>query len=224
MKSINLRGVRVHNLKNVDVSIPLHKLTVLTGVSGSGKSSLAFDTLYAEGQRRYIESFSTYARQFLDPLEKPDADVIENLPPAIAIRQNASGASSKATIATATELHDYLRLLFAKVGRIASSARNAVRKFAAIRPRLCWKPCTDLRRGRDFRCAFPLNSRQMTPTLLSLAATRRLCGEQRTSPKTPSRCETMSVRESRSCTRKGSPAQSPAERVGILRNHRRRII
>ena len=115
---IQLEGVRVHNLKNIDVQIPLHKLTVITGVSGSGKSSLAFDTLYAEGQRRYIETFSAYARQFLNRLERPDADRIDNIPPAIAIRQNAINVNARSTVATATEIHDHLRLLFARIGKI----------------------------------------------------------------------------------------------------------
>ncbi len=116
--AIVLEGVRVHNLKSIDVCIPLHRLTVVTGVSGSGKSSLAFDTLYAEGQRRYIESFSPYSRQFLERLDKPDADRIDSLPPAVALRQNSVAPGKRSTVATATELHDYLRLLFAKVGRI----------------------------------------------------------------------------------------------------------
>lgn len=115
-EAISLEGVRVHNLKSIDVRIPLHQLTVLTGVSGSGKSSLAFDTLYAEGQRRYIESFSPYARQFLERLDKPDADRIDNLPPAVALRQNSVSPGKRSTIATATEIYDYLRLLFAKTG------------------------------------------------------------------------------------------------------------
>lgn len=117
-RAIELRGVRVHNLQGIDLDIPLKQLVVITGVSGSGKSSLAFDTLYAEGQRRYIESFSAYARQFLDRLEKPDADRIEHIPPAIAIRQSSRSRSGRSTVATATEIHDFLRLLYAKVGRI----------------------------------------------------------------------------------------------------------
>ena len=116
--NIELRGVRVHNLKSIDVDIPLNKLTVITGVSGSGKSSLAFDTLYAEGQRRYIESFSSSARRHLDRLEKPDADSIVRIPPAVALRQNAASqaASRRATIATVTEIDDLLRVLFSRVG------------------------------------------------------------------------------------------------------------
>ena len=116
--NIELRGVRVHNLKSIDVDIPLNKLTVITGVSGSGKSSLAFDTLYAEGQRRYIESFSSSARRHLDQLEKPDADSIVRIPPAVALRQNAvtQTASRRSTIATVTEIDDLLRVLFSRVG------------------------------------------------------------------------------------------------------------
>jgi len=117
-RAIELRGVRVHNLQNIDVDIPLKSLVVVTGVSGSGKSSLAFDTLYAEGQRRYIESFSAYARQFLDRLEKPDADRIDHIPPAIAIRQSSRSRSGRSTVATATEVYDFLRLLYARIGLI----------------------------------------------------------------------------------------------------------
>ncbi len=116
--AIELRGVRVHNLQGIDLDIPLKQLVVITGVSGSGKSSLAFDTLYAEGQRRYIESFSAYARQFLDRLEKPDADRIDHIPPAIAIRQSSRSRSGRSTVATATEIYDFLRLLYAKIGRL----------------------------------------------------------------------------------------------------------
>jgi excinuclease ABC subunit A len=115
---IKLRGVRVHNLKNVDVDIPLDKFVVVTGVSGSGKSSLAFDTLYAEGQRRYIESLSAYARQFLERMDKPDADLIEGIPPAIAIQQKTSGKNPRSTVATVTEIYDFLRVLYARIGTI----------------------------------------------------------------------------------------------------------
>ncbi|MCW5949517.1 MAG: excinuclease ABC subunit UvrA [Pyrinomonadaceae bacterium] len=115
--AIEIRGARVHNLKNVSVSIPLNKMTVITGVSGSGKSSLAFDTLYAEGQRRYVESLSAYARQFLERMEKPDVDEISGIAPAIAIRQKNSTKNPRSTVATQTEIYDYLRLLFARAGR-----------------------------------------------------------------------------------------------------------
>ncbi|HXA57038.1 MAG TPA: excinuclease ABC subunit UvrA [Candidatus Acidoferrum sp.] len=116
-EQIRVRGARVHNLKNVDFMIPHNALTVVTGVSGSGKSSLAFDTLYAEGQRRYIESLSAYARQFLERIEKPDVDEISGIAPAIAIRQKNSTRNPRSTVATATEIYDYLRLLYARVGR-----------------------------------------------------------------------------------------------------------
>ena len=115
---IRLRGVRVHNLKGVDLDLPLGRLAVLTGVSGSGKSSLAFDTLYAEGQRRYVETFSAYTRQFLERLDKPDADAIEGIPPAIAIAQRQARRSGRSTVGTVTEVHDYLALLYARLGRV----------------------------------------------------------------------------------------------------------
>ncbi len=116
-ETIVVRGARVHNLKNVDFEIPHNSLTVVTGVSGSGKSSLAFDTIYAEGQRRYVESLSAYARQFLERIEKPDADMIDGIAPAVAIRQKNATRNPRSTVATATEIYDYLRLLFARVGR-----------------------------------------------------------------------------------------------------------
>jgi excinuclease ABC subunit A len=115
--SIVVRGARVHNLKNIDFAVPHNKLTVVTGVSGSGKSSLAFDTIYAEGQRRYVESLSAYARQFLERIEKPDADTIDGIAPAVAIKQKNTTRNPRSTVATATEIYDYLRLLFARVGR-----------------------------------------------------------------------------------------------------------
>jgi len=116
-ESIIVRGARVHNLKNIDFEIPHNQLTVVTGVSGSGKSSLAFDTIYAEGQRRYVESLSAYARQFLERIEKPDVDVIDGIAPAVAIRQKNTTRNPRSTVATATEIYDYLRLLYARVGR-----------------------------------------------------------------------------------------------------------
>jgi excinuclease ABC subunit A len=116
-ETIVVRGARVHNLKNIDFEIPHNSLTVVTGVSGSGKSSLAFDTIYAEGQRRYVESLSAYARQFLERIEKPDADVIDGIAPAVAIRQKNTTRNPRSTVGTATEIYDYVRLLFARIGR-----------------------------------------------------------------------------------------------------------
>ena len=113
---IAVRGARVHNLKNIDVDLPRHKLVVITGLSGSGKSSLAFDTIYAEGQRRYVESLSAYARQFLEQMEKPDVDLIDGLSPAISIEQKTTGSNPRSTVGTVTEIYDYLRLLFASIG------------------------------------------------------------------------------------------------------------
>ncbi|MEW6456360.1 MAG: excinuclease ABC subunit UvrA [Acidobacteriota bacterium] len=117
-KNIILRGVRVHNLKNINLDIPMNKLIIITGISGSGKSSLAFDTLYAEGQRRYIESLSAYARQFFEKIEKPDADLIDGISPAIAIQQKTASKNPRSTVATVTELWDYLRILFSRIGTI----------------------------------------------------------------------------------------------------------
>ena len=113
---VAVRGARVHNLKNIDVDLPRDKLVVITGLSGSGKSSLAFDTIYAEGQRRYVESLSSYARQFLEQMEKPDVDLIDGLSPAIAIEQKTTGSNPRSTVGTVTEIYDYLRLLFANIG------------------------------------------------------------------------------------------------------------
>jgi excinuclease ABC subunit A len=116
--AIRLRGVRQNNLKNLDVDFPIGQLTVVTGVSGSGKSSLVFDTLYAEGQRRYVETFSPYARQFLDRMDKPQVDKIEGVPPAIAIDQTNPVRTSRSTVGTMTEINDHLKLLFARVAKL----------------------------------------------------------------------------------------------------------
>jgi excinuclease ABC subunit A len=140
---IIIRGARTHNLKNVDVSLPPRSLVVMTGVSGSGKSSLAFDTIYAEGQRRYVESLSAYARQFLERMEKPDVDSIEGICPAIAIRQKNSIRNPRSTVGTTTEIHDYLRLLYARVGRTycRNCGREVVRETAeVVARRLCELP------------------------------------------------------------------------------------
>ena len=153
MNAIQLRGVRVHNLQNVDVDIPLGKLTVIVGVSGSGKSSLAFDTLYAEGQRRYIESFSAYARQFLDRLQRPEADRIEFIPPAIAIRQGAGQhKGNRATVGTATEVQHYLRLLFARIGELFCPACHT--RISSASPADVIQFVSDLSAGTRFQVAF----------------------------------------------------------------------
>ncbi len=113
---IVIRGAREHNLKGIDLEIPRDRLVVITGLSGSGKSSLAFDTIYAEGQRRYVESLSAYARQFLGLMEKPDVDFIDGLSPAISIEQRTAAKNPRSTVATVTEIYDYLRVLFARIG------------------------------------------------------------------------------------------------------------
>ena len=117
LENIVVQGAREHNLKNIDLTIPRNRLVVITGVSGSGKSSLAFDTIYAEGQRRYVESLSAYARQFLGRMEKPEVDSIEGLSPAISIDQKGVSKNPRSTVGTVTEIYDYLRLLFARAGR-----------------------------------------------------------------------------------------------------------
>ena len=116
MSNIEIKGARTHNLKNLDVSLPRDNLIVITGLSGSGKSSLAFDTIYAEGQRRYVESLSAYARQFLSMMEKPEVDLIEGLSPAISIEQKTTSHNPRSTVGTVTEIYDYLRLLYARIG------------------------------------------------------------------------------------------------------------
>ncbi|MDP4204997.1 MAG: excinuclease ABC subunit A, partial [Bacteroidota bacterium] len=117
---IYIKGARVHNLKNIEVKIPRNRFIVVTGLSGSGKSSLAFDTLYAEGQRRYVESLSAYARQFLGRINKPEVDFIKGIPPAIAIEQKVNTRNPRSTVGTSTEIYDYLKLLFARVGQTIS--------------------------------------------------------------------------------------------------------
>ena len=119
-KSIYIKGARVHNLKNIEVEIPHNRLVVITGLSGSGKSTLAFDTIFAEGQRRYVESLSAYARQFLGKINKPDVDVITGIAPAIAIEQKVNTRNPRSTVGTTTELYDYLKLLYARIGHTFS--------------------------------------------------------------------------------------------------------
>ncbi len=153
-ESIIVRGARVHNLKNIDLEIPHNQLTVVTGVSGSGKSSLAFDTIYAEGQRRYVESLSAYARQFLERIEKPDADLIDGIAPAVAIKQKNSTRNPRSTVATATEIYDYLRLLYARIGHtFCGNCGGEVKKDTVdeVADRLLAMP-----EGTRFNVLFPL--------------------------------------------------------------------
>ncbi|HEV3037375.1 MAG TPA: excinuclease ABC subunit UvrA [Candidatus Angelobacter sp.] len=161
-ESIVVRGARVHNLKNVDFEIPHNALTVVTGVSGSGKSSLAFDTIYAEGQRRYVESLSAYARQFLERIEKPDVDLIEGIAPAIAIRQKNSTRNPRSTVATATEIYDYLRLLFARIGKTyCSQCGQEVKKDTVDE---IAQSILALGEGTRLNVLFPVQSRQADST------------------------------------------------------------
>ena len=132
MNTIDITGARTHNLKNISLSIPRDRLTVITGLSGSGKSSLAFDTLYAEGQRRYVESLSSYARQFLDLMDKPDVDSITGLSPAISIEQKSTSHNPRSTVGTITEIHDYLRLLFARAGEPVCPTHHIVLKAQTV--------------------------------------------------------------------------------------------
>ena len=126
--NIIVKGAYLHNLKQVDLTIPRNKLTVITGLSGSGKSSLAFDTLYAEGQRRYVESLSSYARQFMGRLDKPKVEYIKGLSPAIAVEQRVNSSNPRSTVGTKTEIYDYLKLLFAKIGKTYPISGNLVKR------------------------------------------------------------------------------------------------
>ena len=154
---IRLRGVRVHNLKNIDLDIPLNKLVVFTGVSGSGKSSLAFDTLYAEGQRRYVETFSAYTRQFLERLDKPDADSIEGIPPALAVSQRVSRRSRRSTVGTVTEVYDYLGLLYARAGVVTCTRCGET--VAPADPAAVVRAADALPEGTRYLVAFPMEVR-----------------------------------------------------------------
>ena len=149
-----VRGAREHNLKNIDVELPREALVVITGLSGSGKSSLAFDTIYAEGQRRYVESLSAYARQFLGLMEKPDVDAIEGLSPAISIEQKTVSRNPRSTVGTVTEIYDYLRLLWARAGTPHCPDLRQSR-CSASRPRRSWTGCWSWRKGPASRCWRP---------------------------------------------------------------------
>ena len=156
---ITVKGARQHNLRNIDVSIPRNTLTVVTGLSGSGKSSLAFDTIYAEGQRRYVETLSAYARQFLDQMERPDVDAIDGLSPAISIEQKTTSRSPRSTVGTITEIYDYLRLLYASVGQPHCPTATG--------------PSRARRRSRSSSASSRLHPANVSPSLpLSCAAAR----------------------------------------------------
>src|SRR5262245_6278651 len=163
-----VRGARTHNLKNVDVTLPQGKLVIFTGVSGSGRSSLAFDTISAEGQRRYVESLSAYARQFLERMEKPDVDRIEGICPAIAIRQKNSVRNPRSTVGTTTEIHDYMRLLYARVGRTfcRQCGQEVVRETAEI----VAKRLADLAAGTRVMIGFQIPVVSIPPVVAKEAA------------------------------------------------------
>src|SRR5688572_24465497 len=152
-ESIQVRGARVNNLKNVSFSIPINQMTVVTGVSGSGKSSLAFDTIYAEGQRRYVESLSAYARQFLERMDKPDVDEVTGICPPIAIRQKNSTRNPRSTVATQTEIYDFLRLLYARIGR--TICRNCGQLVTRDNPESIANQVLALPTGTRFYVLFP---------------------------------------------------------------------
>ncbi len=191
-ESIIVRGARVHNLKNIDFEIPHNQLTVVTGVSGSGKSSLAFDTIYAEGQRRYVESLSAYARQFLERIEKPDADLIDGIAPAVAIKQKNSTRNPRSTVATATEIFDYLRLLFARVGRTyCLVCGQEVKKDTVdeVADRIMALP-----EGTRFNVLLPIN----TPGMIAAdAAKSKAPGKKLTSGASPAAARARRSRDSR---------------------------
>src|SRR4028118_1381799 len=163
-EAIVVRGARTHNLKNVSLSLPTGRLIVITGVRGSGKSSLAFDTIYAEGQRRYVESLSAYARQFLERMDKPDVDEIIGIAPAIAIRQRNQTRNPRSTVATQTEIYDYLRLLFARVGTVFCHVCGRIVKKDS--PESAANEVLEaLAEGTRFYVLFPVKNQETTDNL-----------------------------------------------------------
>ncbi len=171
-RTIALRGVRTHNLKGVDLDLPLYRVIAVTGPSGAGKSSLAFDTLYAEGQRRYVETFSTYTRQFLAKLDKPDADSIAGIPPAIALGRPQRLPSSRSTVGTISEVHDSLALLFTRVGRVV--CRNCGQLVAPASPASISQAIEGWPAGTRYEIAFPLEIRARTDRTGLLRSLRAL--------------------------------------------------
>ncbi len=179
---IRLRQVRTHNLKGIDLDLPLGRLIAVTGVSGAGKSSLAFDTLYAEGQRRYVETFSAYARQFLEPLEKPDAERIESIPPAIAVAAREARPSARSTVGTISEVHEYLALLYARAGQVC--CMRCGHTVAPATPLSVSRAIEELPAGTRYEIGFPLDILPGTDTaalaqsLLEDGLTRVRAGER----------------------------------------------
>jgi len=163
-KYISIKGARQNNLKGFDCRIPLNQITVITGVSGSGKSSLAFDTLYAEGQRRYIETFSPYARQFMDRMDKPNVEKIKGIPPAIAIEQGSPVRTSRSTVGTITELTDFTKLLFARIGTLY--CRNCSRKVIRDTPETIWETISKQGEGSRIIVAFPFHKGNLDPAMI----------------------------------------------------------
>ena len=163
---IKIRGAKMHNLKNIDLDIPKNKLIVITGLSGSGKSSLAFDTLYAEGQRRYIESLSSYARQFLGKLNKPKVDSITGISPAIAIEQKVNNSNPRSTVGTSSEIYDYLKLLFARIGRTYSPVSKSEVKKDSINSVL--KKIKEFKIGDKFMIMSPKKLNKLSDSKQSL--------------------------------------------------------
>jgi excinuclease ABC subunit A len=160
-QAIQIKGARQNNLKNLNLEIPLNRITVVTGVSGSGKSSLAFDTLYAEGQRRYVETFSPYARQFMDRMDRPDVDRIEGIPPAIAIDRKDPVRTSRSTVGTMTEITDYVKLLYARLGQLY--CKGCGKPVVPETPARVWKVLQDLPRGAEAVVTFPFTTRNIPP-------------------------------------------------------------
>jgi excinuclease ABC subunit A len=180
-QSIQIFGARQNNLKNLNLEIPLNRITVVTGVSGSGKSSLAFDTLYAEGQRRYVETFSPYARQFMDRMDRPEVDRIEGIPPAIAIDRKDPVRTSRSTVGTMTEVTDYVKLLYARMGRL--HCKGCGKPVMPETPSLVWKALQDFPRGSEVVITFPVNTGRTPPdqvrvTLAHMGFDRHFAGGQ----------------------------------------------
>ena len=163
--TIQVRGACQNNLKNLDLDIPLNKITVVTGVSGSGKSSLAFDTLYAEGQRRYVETFSPYARQFMDRMDRPKVKTIQGIPPAIAIDRKDPVRTSRSTVGTMTEITDYVKLIFARMGQL--HCRKCGKPVVSETPELIWQRLNHLARGSELVITYPVSLENITPKEVS---------------------------------------------------------